>query len=311
MPPHQGHVMLCEFAQAYCDQLTILVCSRDVEPIDGALRAEWMRELFPAARVVHLHRDVPQAPEDHPALWDSIVREVHPEPIDFVFASEAYGQRLATGAGARFVPFDPGRSACQVSGTQVRADPYANWQYLPAPVRAHYVKSICLFGPESTGKSTLSPILAGALHTMAAPEYGRTYCETFGTDCTAEDLLRIARGQRALEWTARRHARKLLVLDTDVLMTAIWAEMLLGHRIPELDATPVADFYLLADIDVAWQDDGTRYFPDPERRQRFFDLCRARLEERQVPYVTIRGEQDDRLRTSLDAIAAHFPDLMP
>jgi len=275
------------------------------------LRVQWMCELFPVARVVHLHRDVPQAPEDHPALWDAIICEVHPESVDFVFASEAYGARLAAGAGARFVPFDPGRSACPVSGTQVRADPCANWQYLPAPVRAHYVKSVCLFGPESTGKSTLSPILAEALQTMAAPEYGRTYCEMFGTDCTAADLLRIARGQRALEWTARRHARKLLVLDTDVLMTAIWAEMLLGHRIPELDATPVADFYLLADIDVAWQDDGTRYFPDPQRRQRFFDLCRARLEERQVPYVTIRGEQEMRLRTSLDAIAAHFPDLMP
>lgn len=313
MPPHQGHVMLCEFAQAYCDELTILVCSRDGDPIDGALRAQWMRELFAAARVVHRHCDLPE-PEDGPesaALWDGIVRAAHPEPIDFVFASEAYGARLAAGAGARFVPFDPGRTAAPVRGTQVRADIYANWHVLPAPVRAHYVKSVCLFGPESTGKSTLSPRLAEALQTMAAPEYGRTYCEIFGTDCTAEDLLRIARGQRALEWTARRHARKLLVLDTDVLMTAIWAEMLLGHRIPELDATPVADFYLLADIDVAWQDDGTRYFPDPERRQRFFDLCRARLEERQVPYVTIRGEQDDRLATALAAIARHFPDLMP
>jgi NadR type nicotinamide-nucleotide adenylyltransferase len=311
MPPHQGHVMLCEFAQASCDTLTILVCSGNGDPLDGGLRAAWMRELFPAARVVHLHRDLPRTPDDHPGFWAAMAREAHPEPIDVLFASEAYGTTLAQALGARFVPFDPGRTAAPFCGPQVRADPYGNWHYLPVPVRAHYVKSVCLFGPESTGKTTLGGQLAKTLGTILAPEYGRTYCEVFGNECDADDLLRIARGQRALEWTARRHANKLLVLDTDVLMTAIWSEMLLGRRIAELDATPVADFYLLADIDIAWQDDGLRYFPDQETRQHFFDLCRARLEERQVPYVVVRGEQEERLATALAAIAAHFPALVP
>ena len=42
MPPHQGHVLLCDFARAYCETLTILVCSLESEPIPGRLRHAWM-----------------------------------------------------------------------------------------------------------------------------------------------------------------------------------------------------------------------------------------------------------------------------
>ncbi len=310
MPPHRGHMMLCDFASSYCDSLTILVCTRDIERIDGGLRAAWMREMFPAARVVHFDAEAPQEPADHPdfwRIWHDIVRQAHPEPIDFVFASESYGARLSQEVGARFVPFDPGRDAAPISASRIRQDPYANWQFLPAPVRAHYVKTVCLFGPESTGKTTVSRKLAQALGTVAAPEYGRIYCEIFGTDCDADDLLRIARGQRALEHAARRQANRILVLDTDVLMTAIWSQMLLGRRIVALDETPAADFYLLFDIDIGWTDDGTRYFPDDKNRRRFFELCRNRLEERNLPYALVSGEGEARFAAALAAIAAQFP----
>ena len=70
MPPHDGHLMMCDFARAYCDELTILVCTRLVEPIDGNLRYAWMCELCPWARVVHFDRDVPQEPSEAPDFWD-------------------------------------------------------------------------------------------------------------------------------------------------------------------------------------------------------------------------------------------------
>src|SRR5690242_12083484 len=98
MPPHNGHVTLCDFAKSYCDGLTVLVCTRPSEPIDGNLRLAWMRELCPETRVVHYDREVPQEPSEHPdfwTIWRGIVRGVHPEPIDLVFASEDYGSRLA------------------------------------------------------------------------------------------------------------------------------------------------------------------------------------------------------------------------
>ena len=66
MPPHAGHVYLCDFGRAYVDELTILVCSLPDDPIPGELRHQWMKEMFPATRVLHCPEIVPQAPEDDP-----------------------------------------------------------------------------------------------------------------------------------------------------------------------------------------------------------------------------------------------------
>ena len=44
MPPHAGHLFLCEVARARVDQLTVLLCSHDAEPIPGDLRAAWMAD---------------------------------------------------------------------------------------------------------------------------------------------------------------------------------------------------------------------------------------------------------------------------
>ena len=52
MPPHAGHVYLCDFGRAYVDELTILVCSLPDDPIPGELRLQWMREMFPSTRVM-------------------------------------------------------------------------------------------------------------------------------------------------------------------------------------------------------------------------------------------------------------------
>jgi NadR type nicotinamide-nucleotide adenylyltransferase len=314
MPPHRGHIMLCDFARSYCDELTVLVCTRPQEPIDGELRAAWMHELCAGARIVHYAKDVPQEPHDHPdfwRIWREIVKWAHPEPIDYVFTSESYGARLADEVGAKHVPFDPGRSAAPISGAAIQLDPYKAWEFLPPPVRAHYAKTVCLFGPESTGKSTLAKRLAAHFGTIVAPEYGRIYCEAFGTYCTADDLRNIVRGQRALEWAARRQANRILILDTDRLMTALWADMLIGIRPPDLDQIEqTADLYLLADIDIPWADDGTRYFPGEASRKRFYGICRKELEKRELPFVEIKGKGDARLQAAIAAVNMHFSQVL-
>lgn len=47
MPPHAGHMLLCEGARALVDELTVLVCSLPGDPIESELRLAWMRELLP------------------------------------------------------------------------------------------------------------------------------------------------------------------------------------------------------------------------------------------------------------------------
>jgi HTH-type transcriptional repressor of NAD biosynthesis genes len=313
LPPHMGHVFLCDFASAYVDELTILVCSLDSEPISGSLRYAWMREMFPRARVLHLAEDVPQEPSKHPQFWNiwrKILRRLHPEPIDFVFASEAYGHRLAMEVGARFVPVDPARAAVPVSGTAIRKAPFAHWEHIPRPVRPYFVKDVVIFGPESTGKSTLARQISAHFGTIFVPEYARTYTEAFGTNLGAEDLMRIACGHLASRYAAARNANRILIQDTDPVLTAVWSEMLVGSRAPWFDTfRETADLYLLTDVDAPWVDDGTRYFPDGRQRRRFLDLCRVELEQRRLPFVTLSGQWNERFMTAVRAIRERFPDL--
>jgi NadR type nicotinamide-nucleotide adenylyltransferase len=144
MPPHLGHQHLCEVALSRCDHLTVLVCSLPDDPIPGRFRYHWMREIVPAARVLHLTDVVPQAPSEHPdfwPIWRAIVRRVHPEPVDVVFASEVYGHRLAAEVGAVFEPVDIARVVVPVSATMIRADPIAMASFLPRVVRDHLERS--------------------------------------------------------------------------------------------------------------------------------------------------------------------------
>lgn len=173
------------------------------------------------------------------------------------------------------------------------------------------MRTVCLHGPESTGKTTLATELAEHFGTVAVPEYGRLYCEIFGNECDLEDLRAIRRGEDLLIDAARRKAKNgLLILDTDAVMTAVWADVLLGSRAPDLDKIDEpADLYLLCDIDVPFVADGIRYFPDQATRAKMFAQTRRELERRDLPFVTITGSRFVRLKTAVDAITGRFPEI--
>ena len=165
--------------------------------------------------------------------------------------------------------------------------------------------SICLHGPESTGKSTVGPRLAAHFGSVLVAEYGRTYCEEHGTDLTMADLLAIAKGHDEQTRAALASARHPVILDTDPLMTAVWADMLFGRRDPWFDQWQgTADLYLLFDIDLPWVADGTRLFGTTEQRRRFFDLSRAELERRGVAWAIVSGTGESRYVAALAAITS-------
>lgn len=153
---------------------------------------------------------------------------------------------------------------------------------------------ICFHGAESTGKSVLASKLSHELGMPWVPEYGRTYCEERGTDLAMDDLLAIAAGHEAAAAAARAANPPLLLLDTDPLMTAAWAQMLFGQVPPPLLAYPKADLYLLFEADVPWVDDGTRFFGKGPLRTRFAALAEAMLQRAAVPWRRISGTWDQR-----------------
>lgn len=314
MPPHLGHVFMCEFARHYVEHLTILVCSLPNEPISGALRFAWMKELFPGCDVQWINEELPQepmGPDDvgFRHLWRDVVLRCGPastadaNPFDVLFASEEYGRWLASEIGAEFVPVDMQRFAVPISGARLRERPLENWDYLPHVVRPHYVKRVTVFGPESTGKSTLCRALGDHYRTIVAPEYGRTYTEVFGPTVNADDLRRIVQGHVAAVAAAKRQANRILIEDTDPVLTGVWSEMLVGSRSDWFaDFHDYADLYLLMDIDLPWTDDGTRYFKSARKRRLFYELCEKELTSRGVRYAVIRGNGEARTLAAIAAI---------
>lgn len=167
------------------------------------------------------------------------------------------------------------------------------------------MKTVCFHGAESTGKSVLCEHFLVSLGWPFVPEYGRQYCEERGIDLTMADLLIIAEGQAR----ANRHAKAntvspILLLDTDQLMTAAWAQMLFGETPEQLMSYPKADLYLLFEPDVPWQADGTRFFGEMDSRSKFAALSEQILVQAGVPFVRIAGSWEQRAQQAKAAIEA-------
>lgn len=289
---------MCRMAAALVDELTVMVCSLEREPVPGRLRAAWMRDLLPGAKIVHYDRDIPQAPEDDSEfwpIWRAAIHTAHPEPITHIFGSEPYVPRLAKELDAQPVLVDPNRRAFPVSGSAIRANPAAEWQHIPGPVRPWYQKRVVTFGTESTGKSTLAARLAEWLSGPMVPEYGRPYEAVRGDGpWTAAELIELARRHEAHRAAIAVWGGPVLVEDTDPLLTAVWAQMLLGERVAELEARPRADLYLLLDASVPFVQDGIRYFADGDDRRRFQALCEDVLQRAGARVARITGDWEAR-----------------
>jgi len=306
MPPHLGHISLIERALGEVDRLTILVCTQKREPIPGILRFQWMQELAARAHVLHVTDENPSEPQDHPRFWDiwvETIRRVLPAGPDVVFTGEPYGKELARRLGAEHVMVDRTRSAFRVSATEIRDRPLAQWRFLPPPVRPFFAKRVVVSGSESTGKTMLARNLAQRYQTVWVPESVRGYLDTKPSPLDASDIGPIAKGQLASEEAISRGANRVVILDTDLLSTEIYATHYYGHCpdwIRVAAGEKSADLYLLCDIDVPW-------VPDPQRdrphlREHIHELFRTRLAASGRPVVMLSGSWEERFRTACAAI---------
>ncbi|AWM38574.1 Trifunctional NAD biosynthesis/regulator protein NadR [Gemmata obscuriglobus] len=305
-PPHRGHKLLIDTALAQADEVHVVVCARPGEHPPADVRARWIREIHPGA-TVHLIDDR-YDPNDS-RVWAAVCTALLGFAPEVVFTSESYGEPFAAHLGCRHVLVDRQRAAVPVSGTAVRADPFANWDFLDPPVRGFYARRVVLIGAESTGKTTLAADLAAALGTVWVPEYGREYWEQKAArgepDVWApEEFVTIARGQCEREDAAARRANRVLVCDTDAFATRVWHRRYMGSWSAEVDAVARAhrrpDLYLLTDINTPFFQDGTR---DGERiRDWMHQTFVNELTTDNRSFVRVLGTPAERLATALDAI---------
>ena len=86
------------------------------------------------------------------------------------------------------------------------------------------MRRIVITGAESTGKSTLAKVLAKHFSAPLSTEFVRQYVNAVQRPLTAEDLEPIARGQFAAEAAAISNANNLVLHDTNILSSILYAK---------------------------------------------------------------------------------------
>ena len=169
---------------------------------------------------------------------------------------------------------------------------------------------IVLFGPESTGKTTLSIQLAKHYNTVWVQEYARPYLQKVWNQerrtCEPKDILPIAFGQIALENRLAKRADKVLICDTDLLETKVYSSAYYGGFVdPILEKAATENtynLYLLTYIDTPWEEDDLR--DRPEQRMEMFEAFQKALDEYNRPYILLKGDKESRLKKAVEAIDA-------
>lgn len=169
------------------------------------------------------------------------------------------------------------------------------------------IHKIALFGPESTGKTTLAKQLAGHFQTVWAPEFARDYLQkkwdTHQKICEPEDLLPIAVGQLQLENDALLTANEFLFCDTCAMVTKVFSEIYYNFCDPALDKAARKhkyDLFFLTDVDVPWVKDDLRDAPDD--REKMFGIFKQALIDNDKPFITLSGDTDTRLKKAINII---------
>lgn len=309
MPVHQGHVALIRFAAPHCDELIVSMSYTTSDPIDHNLRFLWLKEIFKDdLKIKPVLVEDTFANESLPwpertKLWALLIRKIFP-PIDIVFSSEDYGEPFAKNLGAGHMIFDHQRKSFSVSASKILQQPFRYWNYIPDPVRPYFVKKICFYGPESTGKSSMTVHMANLYQTNYVPEVARELLVT--NHFSVNDIITIGRAHYERIEKNVRFANKFLMCDTDAITTQIYSQYYLGAVPPilfELEAKVKYAHYFLFDTDVPWVDDGLRNLG--HLRHEMFAIFRNALDQRKINYTLVSGnwkEREQIVRNALDQL---------
>jgi HTH-type transcriptional repressor of NAD biosynthesis genes len=305
MPLHAGHIALIKFAASQCDEVIVSVSYKSSDEIPGPLRLEWLKEEFqdqPSIKPIILvdnFDDEGASIEKRVPLWKAFIEKSLPL-VHRVFSSEDYGPVLAEALGAGHHAFDP-----PISGSAIRAKPFLHWDYIAPAARPYFVKKICFYGPESTGKSTIATKMAAFYNTEFVPEVSREIIDS--NNFTVDDIIKIGKEQTARVQEKTKMANKLLFCDSDLITTQIYCRYYLKQIPPilfELEKQISYDRYFLFDIDVPWVADGLRDLG--ERRDEMFNIFKEELNKRKIPYDVLKGDFAAREAQLIKEINTYF-----
>ncbi len=167
---------------------------------------------------------------------------------------------------------------------------------------------IVLFGPESTGKTTLAKQLADHYKTLWVPEFMREYLQKkwdlHQEKVSKADLLPIAFGQMKTENEAALKCTNLLLCDTNLLEIKVYSEYYYkGFCPPKIKKAALSNnyvLYFLTAIDTVWEADDLR--DRPEEREKLFRIFEAELIKNSLLFQTLEGSEPERMKAAIETI---------
>tara|TARA_B100001173_G_scaffold259892_1_gene232920 strand:- start:7127 stop:7687 length:561 start_codon:yes stop_codon:yes gene_type:complete len=167
---------------------------------------------------------------------------------------------------------------------------------------------VVLFGPESSGKTTLSRELSKYYNTLWVEEFARKYLQKKWDNekkiCELSDIIPIAEGQIKLENEFSIKSSNLLFCDTDILETKIYSEIYFnGFCDPVLEKYAIENkynLYILTDIDTPWIKDDLR--DRPNNRKEMFLAFKESLIKYNRPFIQVSGDLKTRMEIAITEI---------
>ena len=314
-PLHLGHVNDIIKAANQCEKLYIVLSNtNDPNEIDHRERLMWLKNITQDMENVEVFEIFDRNTSKDTYDWNLGAEDVKNyigQPIDVVFAGDDYKGRNIWESlypESEIVYFS--REEINISSTMIRANPFEYYDYLPKIVQKHYVKKVCVVGTESCGKSTLVRNLAKYFNTTYVEEAGRYICEEAGgiDNMQKHHFFEILFKHKELEKAALENANKILLIDTDSLITLHYYQLNFNENTKrDKDFENIArsisnlndyDLYLFLEPDVKFVDDITRGCGDDSVREENNEKLKKILDANHIKYVSIKGTYQDRYEES-------------
>lgn len=274
-PLHRGHLNMIEFGLSKCDHVTVIILADKYEKtFSPMIRKHWMAsELEWSSRVTvsYMEYDSDILPNSDSTsvsqVWgDAIskfIKDKNLPSVDVVISSELYGEPFAGAMGVKHIMYDYNRRLANISATKIRLMPEKYWEYIPKSVQPYFVTRINILGTESTGKSTITELLAKRFNTNFIHEVGREMVPS--TLACTSDLLHDVRLKhlqltKKLQWDSN----KIIICDTNRYITESYHEFLFNKPmkydpiIESLDNHKFSEVNIYLTKEVPLIQDGTR-----------------------------------------------------
>jgi nicotinamide riboside kinase len=164
---------------------------------------------------------------------------------------------------------------------------------------------IVVTGAECTGKTTLTRALSGYFGEPWSAEFVRGYVADLDRPLCEDDLEPIARGQLQLEDSSADKAKRLVLHDTNLLSSILYANAYFHKTLDWVNEAflgrDYALYLLCLDEGIPWEKDGPQR-DSPAARERLQETFKTSLEDMGLPFITLGGAPELRFGLAVKAV---------